>query len=304
MAQHHGAATHGAVRANGRTAGHAHTARHGGVGTDAHVVADLDQVVELDAVFNHGVVQRTAVDAGVGTNLHVVANAHRAELLDLHPPTIVRRKAKSIGTDHHARVHDAARTEVAGIAERHARVQQRVLTHGGTGAEHGVSANPRAARHAGTRSDQGKRADIGRSIDVCVGVNAGQWIDPRRGCRRMLSPPPLRETRKVQVGVGCDDAGTSRLRRLPQAVWDDQRRRLGAVDLAGVARLRHKGQLTGLCGDQWRQPMDGQRRVSKQFAAESLNHGAQRLGHLQASAYLRLFKPDSTLSVMSCLGLM
>ena len=56
------------------------TAGHGRVGADVHVVANLDQVVQLDAVFNHGVVQRTAIDAGVGSDLDIVADAHGARV--------------------------------------------------------------------------------------------------------------------------------------------------------------------------------------------------------------------------------
>ncbi len=67
------------------TASHTHTTGHGRVGTDVHVVANLDQVVQLDAIFDHRVVQRTAIDAGVGTDLDIVADAHSAELLDLDP---------------------------------------------------------------------------------------------------------------------------------------------------------------------------------------------------------------------------
>src|SRR5256885_9223065 len=85
MAQHDGAASHGAMRANARAAGHPHATGHGRMLADVHVVTDLDQVVELDPVLDHRVVQRSAVYAGIGADFHIVADPHATELLDLHP---------------------------------------------------------------------------------------------------------------------------------------------------------------------------------------------------------------------------
>ena len=75
-----------------------------------YVVADLYQVVELDAVFNHRVLQGTAVYACVGANFDIVTNAYGTELLDFFPALTVGCKAEAIGTNHHARMQDAART--------------------------------------------------------------------------------------------------------------------------------------------------------------------------------------------------
>ncbi|MDT4869405.1 hypothetical protein FQZ97_1044310 [compost metagenome] len=124
MPQYHRTTTHGAVGTDGGAARHPHATGHGRVRPDVHVVADLDQVVELDAVFDHGVIQRTTVDAGVGADLDIVSDAHRAQLLDLDPLAFVRRKTESIGTDHHTRVQHAAFTHAATFAQGDTRVQQ------------------------------------------------------------------------------------------------------------------------------------------------------------------------------------
>lgn len=93
------------MAANFGAACNANAAGHGRMLTDLHVVADLYLVVDLDAVGNHGVAQRSTIDAGIGANFHIIANLHTAELLDLDPAPLVTGKAKTIAANHGAGLH-------------------------------------------------------------------------------------------------------------------------------------------------------------------------------------------------------
>ncbi len=104
--------------------------------TNLHVVADLHQVVQLDPIGNHCVLQGAAVNAGVGADFDIVADAHRAKLLYLFPSTAVRGKAEAIGTDHHARMNQAALADMAVLRHRHARTQFSGGAHRGAAFDH------------------------------------------------------------------------------------------------------------------------------------------------------------------------
>ena len=121
--QHHRPAPHGAMGTDARAARHPHTAGHGGVRTDVHVVADLNQVVEFDAVFNHGVVQRAAVNASVGADFHIVADAHRPQLFNFFPLPLVQGKTKTVSADHDPRMQDTTRPHRAAFRQSHTRLQ-------------------------------------------------------------------------------------------------------------------------------------------------------------------------------------
>src|SRR5256885_1083930 len=128
MAQHDGAASHGAMRANARAAGHPHATGHGRMLADVHVVTDLDQVVELDPVLDHRVVQRSAVYAGIGADFHIVADPHATELLDLHPCSVLGSKPEAVRSQHHAGMQQTARPHMAVLANSDARLQDRKST--------------------------------------------------------------------------------------------------------------------------------------------------------------------------------
>ena len=119
MAQHHSTSTHRAVGTDVGTARYPRTTSQRRMGTDVDVVANLNQVVQLDTVFNHSVVQRPPVNAGIGSDFDIITNAHCTQLLNFDPRTLVRRKAKTIGTDHCATVDDATLTHSAALSHRH-----------------------------------------------------------------------------------------------------------------------------------------------------------------------------------------
>src|SRR5207342_2719954 len=65
---------------------------------------DLHLVVEADILFEHGVLDRAAIDAGVGADFAIVADAHAAELRHLDPAAGIHRQSETVGADHRARM--------------------------------------------------------------------------------------------------------------------------------------------------------------------------------------------------------
>ena len=242
MAQDDGAAAGGAMAADARAAGDADAAGHRAVGADVHVVADLDQVVEFDALLDHGVVKRAAVNAGIGADLHIVANLHRAELLDLHPLTLLRRKAEAVGADHHAAVHDAARADAAGLAQRHAGCQPSGLADFGAGANMGVATDQRARPDHRASTDIAQRTDTGTGMDAGAGLNhrAGMNAGWRRLARARR--PPLAEAGEVEVGVVADDDRATAAGGRLLGRRDDHASGLGAGQLRRITRIGQKAQ--------------------------------------------------------------
>jgi hypothetical protein len=295
MAQHDGAAAEGAVRADGGAAGHADAARHGGVLTDAHVVADLDQVVQLDAVFDEGVVERAAIDAGVGADLDVVADAHRAQLLDLHPRALVRRQAEAVGADHHAGMQQAALADHAVLADRHARLEDRAGADACAPLHHAQGADARGGIHTGFGMD-----DRGGMDAIGLGT-------------RMVRLPELRQASEIEIRVGGDDECTARRRRLAHGGRNDHAGGLGRRQFLLVFGMAQETERIGLRILKRRKPLDGQRRVAVELAPKGADNGSELQCHAVSRRYLppagaeeavEAFSALITLSVMSCFGLM
>ena len=123
MTQHNRSPAHGAVGPDVGTARDPDAAGHRRMGADVDVVANLNQIVQFHAIFDHGVVERAAIDAGVGADLDVVADADCAQLFDLDPGPLMGREAKSVRPDHHTRVHDATLAQRASFPETDVRGQ-------------------------------------------------------------------------------------------------------------------------------------------------------------------------------------
>ena len=157
-------------------AGNADLGRDRRVCTDVHVVRHLDQVVELDAIFDHGVVERPAVDAGVGADLDVVADHHGAQLLDLFPAAIDRREAETVGADHHAAVQDAARTDRATVAESRVRMQAGVFADARLGTDVRLCTDDRRRADLRAGAHEGQRTDVRGCGDSCRGVDDGTGV--------------------------------------------------------------------------------------------------------------------------------
>ena len=163
----------GAVRADAGAASDAHQRRHGRMRSHMHVVRDLNQVIELDAILDHRVAQSTSVDAGVGTDFHVITDANRTELLDFFPSPTRRSKAKTIGSNHHARVQDTALADPTALGNGHARGQSGLLTNVRTGSNHAMRSDESALTHHGIGLNHSKCVHHRRRRDFCQGVHAG-----------------------------------------------------------------------------------------------------------------------------------
>ena len=116
VAKNNGTASYGAVRANHGASCHACTTGHSGMFADTGVVTDLHQVIKLHAIFQHGVLQRAPVNARVCTNLAIIANFYSAQLLNLDPLPTVRRKPKSISSNHHASMKNTSLSDLTVFA--------------------------------------------------------------------------------------------------------------------------------------------------------------------------------------------
>ena len=188
--------------ANGTACSHrgaacnARACSHGHVAPQMHIVGNLDQVVEFDTVFNHGVVQRTAVDTGVGTNFHIVADAHTAQLLNLDPLPLILCKTKAIGSNDSARMHDATLADGAVRTERYARFEPAARTDRSALLDHAHGADD------GIRRNMRLGVYKGRGVNVVI----GRWL-------RTLFPP-LTQTCKTGVGVVHHDVVQATAARL------------------------------------------------------------------------------------------
>ncbi len=275
----------GAVRADRDTARYPYAARQRAVRSDAHVVRDLHQVVDLDAVFDHGVVERTAVDAGVGADFDVVANAHVAELLDLDPGALVRCEAEAVGADHHATVHDAARADAAARAEGHLRREARTGTDLRAGADHAVRPDdgPRTDHRAGL--DDRQRADRRARIDLCARIHDSAGVNARHWQGACMPGPPLGQVREIQVGVGRHQHRAAHRGRVAQRGRDDHAGSLRRVELRPVAFVGEEAQRRRSGAFERADPGDAQTGVTDQFAAEPRGDLTQsKVNHIDAGA--------------------
>ena len=103
-----------------------------------------------------------------------------------------------------------------------------------------MCADARAITDASAGLDHGERTNVHALADHGRRVDAGLRVKARRRQIVVLLPPPLGEPGEGQVGVVHHDAGSSRLGRLDQGGRHQQGRRLGGVDLPGVAGVRDK----------------------------------------------------------------
>mgnify|MGYP006871028443 CR=1 FL=1 len=110
MTEDDGATAHGAMRADCGATGHPDTTSHCCVLAYMNIVSNLYQVIQLDAVLNHRIFNGAPVNTCVRPDFHIVTNQYATKLFNLYPLLLVKRKAKTIGTDHHACMKNAVFT--------------------------------------------------------------------------------------------------------------------------------------------------------------------------------------------------
>ena len=72
------------------------------MGANAHVVPDLDLVIQFNPVFNHGIIQRTAVNRRVRANFDVVADDYPANLRNFSPAPFFPCNTETIRANHYS----------------------------------------------------------------------------------------------------------------------------------------------------------------------------------------------------------
>jgi hypothetical protein len=215
-----------AVSAHDRAAGHADHGRHDGVGSDADVVSDLDEIVELDPVFDHGVLDRAAVDARVGPDIDIVADADASQLGDPVPALAVVGVAEPVGSEHRTRMDDDPPTDrdVGADVDRSDEARRGPDAAPGSKAaartEHGVILDDALLLEDAVRTDRGAGSHTRRRMHDRRRMNARRrWCvrSQTRGSARVGELRTLGDQHcaRAERGVGGrkDDDGRPRRRK-------------------------------------------------------------------------------------------
>ncbi len=197
-------------------------------------------------------------------------------MFDLFPAALERRKAKTIGSDHHAAVHDAPRADAAANAQFPALVRDFALAHRGARthealrADHRAFANLRARLHHRQRADRDADPQRRMRVDHRAGMHAL--------CRHRSRTrgPPLREARKAQIGIGQHDGRAARRRRVPHGRRHDHAAGLRLRELRLISRIGEKGECRRRGAFERADARDAQAGVADQLAAEVRGNRAER----------------------------
>lgn len=184
-------------------AGHAALCGHHGIGAYLHVVSYLDEIVELGTVVNACAAHCGAIYRGIGAYLYIVAYLYYTYLRNLGITAVtVGREAKAVGTNHCARMEDAALADAApGIYSRSS-IESCIIAY------RGIGAYKRLRINLGIRTYTRPGAYVGKRSDISTITNLGCWVD----IRWLLYSVPalclhaLGESQKVSYsGVGIFD---------------------------------------------------------------------------------------------------
>ena len=147
------------MAADRRAAGNRGATRHYRMSANANVVANLNLIVELHARFNHGVLNRAAIDGGVGANLDVVFNSYTADLRNLQPSISLVCKAETIGANHGAGMDNYSITHFAIVIDNAVRIKNAI------GANDRIRANVYMGMKNATLADSCALTDIRSRTD-------------------------------------------------------------------------------------------------------------------------------------------
>src|SRR3569623_216717 len=287
VAEDHCRTADGAVATDFRAAGDAGAGGNRGVRTDRHVVRHLDQVVELDALLDHRVFQRPAVDGGAGADLDIVADQHAADLRELLPAAVVRRKTEAVRADHAARVQDGTIPHFAAVIQRDVGVQQTVVADAGMVADNAVGADNRACAHHGAGADHRAGANAGVGGYPGVYGNRRRGMDARGRARRRVQQG--RNAREIQVRVGRKDA--RQRRRVARLQRQDHGGGMRAGQLSQIPGLRDRAEFVCLSLVQRRNLANRDAAIAQQLPAKTRNQFGQRRGHWLPSFRGRVYFP-------------
>ena len=142
------------------TAGNASTGGDCGVRTNTDIVTDLNLVIQFYSVADLGIAEGAAINRRITADFDIIADNNPPDLGYFDPDTVVIGEAKTVRTQHGARM------------------DQTTLADPGFRTEH----NPRIEATAGTDMtagfDDASRADLHAGVNADIGTDDTIWSDP------------------------------------------------------------------------------------------------------------------------------
>lgn len=248
-------------------AGNSSTGSDRGVGADPAVVADLYLVVDLNSLFDHRVVQRTAIDGGVGADFDIVAQDHPPDLRNLDPAPLVGSEPEAVGSDHRPAVQPYPVAEYATVIDDRVRVEMTVFPNSDrhadpdTGLDYGPRTDVRPGADPGARRHGRRRIDFRTLLDDCADMDTG--------CVRWSRMQDGAHAGEIGIGIRTYDARSGR--RIAQLRTDDQRTCCCRIESLRLLRRTYEREITLACPLQRYDARDFSLGRAEQLAAEACN---------------------------------
>lgn len=173
------AATNGTTAADAGASGDADATGDGGVIADVNVVGHLDLIVELDAIADHRVLDGPSVHGGIGADLNVIADDHGPDLRYLNPTPRVIGQAKTVGSNHHARMQYTACPDDTISANENLRNETTADPDTRSGHDHATRTDDYLVRDQTGRADDGVRPNAGGPGYFSIRRHHGGFMHPR-----------------------------------------------------------------------------------------------------------------------------
>ena len=110
---------------------------------NVNIVRNLYLVIEFYTVFDHGIVEGTAVDSGIGTNLNIVTNAYRAKLRYFQPLAGIVNQSETVTAGHRTGVVHDTLTDTHIITDTDVRHEPGVIVDNAPGTDNAACAYDR-----------------------------------------------------------------------------------------------------------------------------------------------------------------
>jgi hypothetical protein len=152
-----------------------------GVGADPNIVPNVYLVIQLDPIFDHRILDGTAIDGRIGPNFDIVTDINAPELRDLQPTLLISREPKTVCADHSARMNQSASTDSDPAADSDIGYQVGEITDPSIPANHASRAYDSVCTNRHTLLDNCQGADCGARVHIRVRSNPGRWVQTRFG---------------------------------------------------------------------------------------------------------------------------
>ena len=200
---------------------------------DFHVMADLHEVVDLRAAPDARGAELGAVDAGAGADLDIIAHNNRPDLRHLRVFGTIPAIAESIAPQDASSMNDDAVAQRDALAENHIGKHDAVfpefhiITDINSRMQHRATADPATFPDENEWPDRCALTDDRRCRHASRCVDPRQWPGNGR-CKK------LQHFRNRQFRIVHQQRRNMRLRRQPDALVNNRRRRLSAAKLLDV----------------------------------------------------------------------